>query len=306
MSDILIRNYLDAQKILVVIVTFNGADYIDAPMGRLCNGLENIDLLVVDNNSDDNTAKIIKEKYPSVRLISNDNNIGFGQANNIGLRYAIEKGYDYVYLLNQDAWIEPTAIATLVEIAEKHPDYGIISPMQVYAGERKIDKVFSQSLPKELKDDFIIHGNLPEDLYNVSGRTLQAAHWLLRCDALRKVGGFSPTFFHWGEDSNLCRRMEFHGCALGIAPKILAVHNRENRNERPEKNYHLRLVSWLEAISDPTRKKSKAIKRTLVLMSDCLIYRPTWFLPLLFKFIKSLPATLKNRKLSMQDNGAFL
>lgn len=267
---------------------------------------ENIKCLVVDNNSIDGSQDIIKKDYPFVELIENDKNLGFGAANNIGLRKAIEEDYDYVYLLNQDAWITPENILKLVEIAEKNPDFGIISPLQVYAGENKIDDNFSGKITKEMKDDFLLSTNTPKELYTIKRRGLQAAHWLLSAQALTKSGGFSPTFFHYGEDDNLCRRMEFYGFKLGIAPSILAVHNRENRKITSSHQLLLRKNELKKIASDPFLSDKAVCKSLLSAMVLFIIDYKLRFLPILFNFLKSYPQIRRNRKISIHQPGAFL
>ena len=66
-------------------------------------------------------------------------NLGFGRANNLGLQYALDNRYDYVYLLNQDAWIFPDTFETLVDISKRYPEYGIISPLQMNSDLYHID-----------------------------------------------------------------------------------------------------------------------------------------------------------------------
>ena len=61
-----------------------------------------VDTIVIDNGSTDSTVLFIKSNYPEVHLVESGKNLGFGQANNVGMRYALEQNADYVYLLNQD------------------------------------------------------------------------------------------------------------------------------------------------------------------------------------------------------------
>lgn len=262
--------------------------------------------VAIDNASTDNTKDLLKKEYPTIELIENSRNLGFGAANNIGLRKAIDEGYDFVYLLNQDAWIEHQDILKLVEIAKENPDYGIISPMQVYADKKKIDKNFSKSIPGEMKDDFLLSENHPRKLYRVAGRTIQAAHWLVRVSALNKVGGFSPTFFHYGEDTNLCRRMEYHGYNLGIVPSILGIHNRENRKNTSQYLYLTRKNELKQILSNPNFSRKEIYKNLWKKMFNSFIDYKIKFFSILFDYIKSYPQNRKNRKLSINQPTAFL
>lgn len=97
-----------SDRVLVIIVTFNAMQWIEKCIQSVKASSFPLDLFVVDNNSSDNTVAYIKEKHSSIKLIESRSNLGFGAANNIGLQYAIDNDYNYVYLLNQDAWIKPT------------------------------------------------------------------------------------------------------------------------------------------------------------------------------------------------------
>lgn len=293
-------------SILLVIVTYNGADHIRQCLTSVDFSNSEMDCIVIDNCSSDKTVEIIKNEYPDVKLIEPGKNLGFGAANNIGLKYALEHDYDYVYLLNQDAWIEPADIISLLEIAEKNKDFGIISPLQVYAGKEKIDNNFSQNISKEIKDDFLLPPNTEKDLYWIQGKTLQAAHWLLRVSAVIKAGGFSPSFFHYGEDTNLCRRMELHGLKLGLAPKILGVHNRENRENSEALNFYFSANNWVQILSDPKLPLKSVVKLLIKSLFNTFLDYPLKFTPAFFKFLIKTHSIWHNRLVSIRESTAFL
>lgn len=293
-------------SVLILIVTYNGADHIRQCLTSYDVRNPDISCMIVDNGSTDSTVKIIKNEFPGIRFIENGENLGFGAANNMGLRHALDHGYDYVYLLNQDAWIAPNDIRQLIDIAEKNKDFGLISPLQVYAGMKKIDSNFSQKITKEIMDDFLISGKTPKDLYAVKDRSLQAAHWLVRSSALNMVGGFSPSFFLYGEDTNLCRRMEFHDIKLGIAPKILGVHNRECRAQTPSLIFHLAVNNWVQIISDPRRSFKSVVKLLIKDLHKTFLDYPVKFVPAFIKFVVRIPGLWHNRKVSIREKASFL
>ena len=107
------------RKILVIIVTYNGMKWIDRCLGSVYASGMPADVIVIDNGSSDGTPEYVGKQFPEAVLISTGENHGFGKANNIGFSYALEKGYDYVYLLNQDAWIFPDTFSRLVDAMEK-------------------------------------------------------------------------------------------------------------------------------------------------------------------------------------------
>ena len=147
-------------KVVVVIVTYNGMKWYRDCFDSLRNSSIALDIIVVDNNSSDETVDFIRNNYPEICLVENKKNLGFGQANNIGFNYAIEKKADYVFLLNQDAWIKTNTIYGLVELMQKQPEYGILSPMQINKSEDKLDLPFQyyitpSSCPELLSDSLV-------------------------------------------------------------------------------------------------------------------------------------------------------
>jgi len=113
-------------KVLVIVVTYNALQWIDRCLASLLNSTIPVDCIVIDNMSTDDTVKYIKKSYKWVHLVSSKKNLGFGQGNNIGLQYAIDNNYEFVYLLNQDAWIFPDTLRNLIDVYNLHTEYGII------------------------------------------------------------------------------------------------------------------------------------------------------------------------------------
>lgn len=293
-------------NVLVIIVSYNGIKHIENCLTLMNPTFKGINYLVIDNASEDDTVNFIKKNYPYIKIIENTNNLGFGAANNIGLRYAVANGYEYVYLINQDAWISPSSILKLVEIAETHVEYGIISPMQYYANKKELDYNFLHALPIEIRKNFYSRNKTLNEIYDTRGGTIPAAHWLIRTESLIKVGGFSPTFFHYGEDDNLVNRMVYHGYKVGIVPHISAVHNREGRFSNRSKEMHLILTRWKKIVANPNLtilSVLNGISKKIII--DGKILRVKIF-PLLNKFIFSLPSQIYNRNISKYKRGAFL
>lgn len=135
---------IQTPRIFVIVVTYNGKLWLNKCLGTLRHPDIRLDVVIVDNGSTDGTPDVIRERWPEVTLIETGQNLGFGKANNIGIRYALDKGFDYVYLLNQDAWIEPEAILRLTELHRRNPRYGVLSPMQMQADNVTPDANFAR------------------------------------------------------------------------------------------------------------------------------------------------------------------
>ncbi|HBH47983.1 MAG TPA: glycosyltransferase family 2 protein [Bacteroidales bacterium] len=201
------------------------------------------EVIVVDNASSDGTCSFIKERFPNVILLEQMENLGFGQANNIGIKYALKKGADFVFLLNQDAYLNDGALEELISTSLKYPDYGIVSPIHLDGPGSTIDRAFSGYLNynanKDLLSDYIL-GRKIKVIYELP--FINAAAWLLTRKCLEKVGGFDPLFFHYGEDLNFCQRVKYHNFKIGVVPHCFIQHDRDQRNTNRERYFKNRLL----------------------------------------------------------------
>ena len=221
--------------VFVVIVTYKGFQWYERCFTSLKQSTVPLKIIVVDNASNDGTVAFIKDRFPEIHLIESKENLGFGGANNIGMRYALDHGCDYCFLLNQDAWIEPDTLAELIRISQTYPEYGILSPAHLNKEKAHVEKWLLQRL-----DDFhTTDSALFDDLY--FGRMkdvyltkyVNAAAWFMPRKTLETVGGFDPVFFHYGEDDNYINRVLYHGLKIGICPNLRIVHD----NDRPRPLY---------------------------------------------------------------------
>jgi GT2 family glycosyltransferase len=224
-----------AHKIFIVIVTHNGALWYDRCFNSLRSSKLPVQTVVVDNASSDDTINYITSNFPEIQLIRSEINLGFGQGNNKGIRYALENKADYVFLLNQDAWIEQDTIEHLVDISKKHPEYGILSPLHLNASKTSIE----DGLMHYIADYHTTSPDLINDLYFdrlselYETKYINAAAWLLPRKTLEIVGGFDPIFFHYGEDDNYMQRVHFHGLKIGLCPLVTICHDTEKREIKP-------------------------------------------------------------------------
>ena len=264
------------EKLFVIIVTYKGMQWYDCCFTSLRESTIPVQAIVVDNASNDGTVEYIRERFPEIHLIESRENLGFGRANNIGMRYALDHGCDYVFLLNQDAWVEPDTFEKLIGIHLIHPEYGILSPIHLNAKKTGIEK----GLVNYLDDKRITDRSLFEDLYFSRLKELyetnyvNAAAWLLPRRTLETVGGFDPIFSHYGEDDNYMHRVLFHEMKIGICPKCKIVHDTERRIVAAEKKVQTSSSSLLAEVTNVNNQLSilglcffhlrKAISKLLV------------------------------------------
>lgn len=226
-------------KVYVIIVTFNGVKWIDRCLDSLRKSDYPVQVIVIDNGSTDGTVERIKQ-YKNVELIESDKNLGFGIANNIGIKKALEYDSDYLFLLNQDAWIEPKTIEVLVRIAENNRDFGILSPVHLNGEGSALDYQFSTYIDPDQCPGFISDVYLDNHKEVYTSNSVNAAAWLVRKRVFEDVGLFDEMFFMYGEDDNLIDRAKHHGYKIGISPNTIIYHDREHRPRKKgniRKNY---------------------------------------------------------------------
>ena len=215
-------------------------NWIQKCFDSIINSTVHADIIAIDNGSTDGSIDFIQKNYPQVDFFASGENLGFGKANNIGLRKALDNGGDYFLLLNQDAWVDSNTIEKLVEQSKISPEYGIISPLHLNGSGDKLDfSVAEHYLKPSSCPDLYSHALLNkvrDGIYDIE--FINAAAWLLTKECLKRVGGFSPVFFHYGEDKNYCHRVVYKNLKIGIYPKVSICHDRE---ERPKNEYFERL-----------------------------------------------------------------
>lgn len=211
-------------KVTVIIVSYNFEQWINPCLESLRGSSVPLSVIVVDNASADNTVKIVRQQYPEVHLIESDSNLGFGRANNIGIEHAIKQGADYCFLLNQDAWIDQHTVEVLVSLSQKHPSHGVLSPVHLNGKGTELDFGFATYSGLKSKDEL---ASIKDEL--VTTRFVNAAFWMIPIQVLKVVGGFSPLFYHYGEDIDFINRLTYHGYLLGYSPNVFGCHDRENR-----------------------------------------------------------------------------
>ena len=199
-------------KLSVVIVSYNVRDYLENCLQSVSRALEGIEgeVFVVDNHSDDDSVETVRGQYPWVRLIENQENMGFSRANNIAIREA--RG-EYVLLLNPDTIVEEATLREVLRFMEEHPKAGGAGVM-MHNADGSLAPESRRALPTPWVSCLKMLGftkryymsHLPWDQ---PGRieVISGAFCFLRKKALDEVGLLDEDFFMYGEDIDLSYRL---------------------------------------------------------------------------------------------------
>ncbi len=214
-------------NLAVVVVTYNGAAWIRKCLASTRGQYDGTQVYVVDNASTDDTVKLVRQ-MDHVILIEAGTNLGFGRGNNLGIREALKDGANYIFLLNQDAYLLGKALPDLVSYLEQRPEVSIVAPLHCSPTEATIDmRTFRGYLQLDALHWFndVLNGNAQAG-YQIFG--VNAAGWLVRRQVFVDYGGFDPLYFMYGEDDDLLNRWAFHGLRFDLMPSARMVHLRES------------------------------------------------------------------------------
>ena len=203
-------------KISVIIVSYNGKTLLEKCLESLFKvNYDNFEVILVDNNSTDETVDFIKKNYPSIILIKLDSNKGFAEPNNIGSKIA--KG-EHLLFLNNDTIVTPNFISELVKVMEN---------------DRKI--AICQSLLLKLDGSIDSSGDFIDKLgvvYNSKTKideireisSARGASMIIRKKIFKELNGFDEKFFVSFEDVDLGWRTWISGYKVVINPKSIVYH----------------------------------------------------------------------------------
>ena len=206
--------------VVVVVLNWNGwQDTVACLESLQRQSYASFELLVVDNDSSDDSVAQIKKVMPGVELLQSGANLGFGGGCNVGIRQACLKSADYVWLINSDAMADPHALSALVRIADETEALASVgsvlyeadstNQVQLWGGGRV--RLWSGQCKSQ-------RAAAPLDY--ISGASL-----LLRCAAIKKVGLFDEsTFFMYWEDADLSFRLRRAGWQLAVAEDSQVWH----------------------------------------------------------------------------------
>lgn len=222
-------------KIALIVVTRNAKPWITKCLDSLRNQtVPDFDLYIVDNNSSDETCKIVLEKIPAAIIIRNNENLGFAKANNLALKKALERGAEYFVLLNQDTVVQNNFLEEGIKtLADK--GIGVAAPKILYLENKKIwwigSKVFhgkeiifsktfqiAEHIDKKKSDEGQF--DFPHETAYVPGTAL-----FTRRDVLEKIGLLDETFFMYSEDIDFSFRAKNKKYRLVCFPSTTVFHD---------------------------------------------------------------------------------
>ena len=225
-------------ELSVIIISYNVREYLGKALGSLLTSATGIDceLIVVDNNSSDGSAMMVRELYPGINLIVSDTNEGFAAACNKGI---MASSGQFVLILNPDTETEPDCLRVSLDFMKRHPEAGAVgarmvngdgmflpeskrgfpSPLTCFCRFSRLSKLF----PHSSFFNYYYLGHLPENEI-CRADILTGAYMFIRREALDKTGLFDTDFFMYGEDIDLSWRIVKAGYVNYYLPEARIIH----------------------------------------------------------------------------------
>lgn len=208
-------------KLSIVIVNWKTKELTAAAIASVFAQTKALlfEVILIDNNSGDGSVEALRAQFPQISIIVNDHNLGFGRANNQGMRQA--KG-QYIMLLNSDTVVLDHALEKMVSYLDKHADAMMIGP-KVLNSDGTFQHACRRMLPTPLSSFYHLFGlvkifrrNTRVNAYKGYNRepnvtepveALSGAAMMFRREVFEATGGFDERFFMYGEDLDLCKQV---------------------------------------------------------------------------------------------------
>jgi GT2 family glycosyltransferase len=218
----------------VVVVNFNTAHLLASMFDAIKIATQDInhEVIVIDNASVDDSPTVLAANYPSITLLRNSKNMGFGRANNQAL--PLIKG-DYVLLLNTDAFMAPDSIQRTIELMRNNEEIGIVGVRllgrdgSLQPSCRYFPTPYNVFLSRTGLSAYLPRVEMVDDL-NWDHTGVRECDWvpgcfyMIRRTALDQVGLFDPRFFLYCEEVDHCKRMKQHGWKVVYLGCTSCVH----------------------------------------------------------------------------------
>jgi GT2 family glycosyltransferase len=221
----------------VIVVSYNTCDILRRCLHHLraCAEGLSLEIIVVDNASQDGSVEMLEKEYPEALVIASDVNLGFAAANNRALVLARGR---YFVLLNSDAFLRPGALRRAMDHMESEPEVGLGGGQLI--GEENSWQPSARVFPSLLNDFLVLSGltsrfphsrffgrpdrTWADPLKSAEVDWVPGAFSIIRPEVLAQAGLFDEAFFLYCEEVDLCRRMKALDYKVRYWPDVVVVH----------------------------------------------------------------------------------
>jgi GT2 family glycosyltransferase len=232
--------------ISIIIVNYNVKEFLQNLLHSINKSVQNIshEIIIVDNDSHDGSVELIQQNFPEVKLIINKENLGFGKANNIAMKQA--EG-EYFLLLNPDTLLSEDTLKEMMSFLKNNPDAGIAGckilnpdgtlqlacrrsfpgPWTSFCKVMGLSNLFPHSKIFAKYNLTYLDENQTYEVDAISGSFM-----MMKREAYEKTGGFDQDFFMYGEDLDLCYRIQKEGYKVFYVHSAQIIHYKGESTKR--------------------------------------------------------------------------
>lgn len=246
-------------KLSIIIVNWNASGALEGCLNSIYANVKTpSEVIVVDNNSSDESVRIIRDKFPQVRLLQEESNLGYSRANNKG--FAVSSG-EYILILNPDTVVMENSIDRMIEFLSDHEEIGILGP-KILQTNGNVSWVAKRKLPniaEDIKDLFLINRikrtvqhvlKVPDraDYFRKSEECecLSGSCMLFRRNVFERLHGFDESVPMYLDDHDICYRNSLSGLKNFYFAEAEILHLHQYSTKKA-KNYKLYDVLAMQA-----------------------------------------------------------
>lgn len=215
-------------KVVIIVITWNGkADTEECLRSLNAITYPNYEILVIDNNSNDNTVPALRKQFPFVHIIQNNANVGFAEATNLGVEYARTLSAKYFFSLNNDITVDKDFLTDLVNCAERSPKIAAVAPkLYNYYHKDRIEYAGGKLHFLRAKIQAIGYGETDKPCYNTIKKVtfIPGGAALYRISAWLDIGPLDSSLFAYWEDGDWCYRANKKGYSCYYIPTSRIWH----------------------------------------------------------------------------------
>lgn len=253
----------------ICVVNWNVRDYLGNCLQSIYNNTNGLsfEVIVVDNHSKDGSREMVREKFPQVKLIENQRNLGFPTANNQAIKEA--KGR-YLLFLNPDTVVFPSTLEGMVEFMDRYPEAGIATCTKINSEGSQILQGFHplslgffatlryiswrhlfQKFPHQtiIKNRFLtslmlFSPKIEQDTFPFEVNFAAGCFLMVRQEIIRQIGSFDERFFHYFDDNDFCYRVKKQGWKVYYHPGFKIMHFIQKSMEQWDSNSQLEIKNF--------------------------------------------------------------
>lgn len=236
---------MNDKSINICVLTYN--NFIDT--FECLKSLKNLEddfhsLTIIDNGSTDNSILKLRQKFPDVRILRLSENVGVPRGFNLGIQYSLQKGFDYIFLLNNDTVLSPDTLIELMKVEKIDKNFGLAMPQILFYQQKS-----EEESRKNIWSDGGYYRKFPpgfvqkDNRKNIDFNTPRMIDFAPACGILiprhtiEKIGLFDPSFFFFFEDWDYSIRTQEAGLNIWCMPNAKLWHKVSKSTKKNKKFY---------------------------------------------------------------------